>query len=77
MHECNYNPITQYISARRAPWHTGKQKRKAINHLLRHPAKNGMKVPIGWPNVTRVFSKDYEKLKLAEVLAFLGGTIYI
>jgi hypothetical protein len=36
------------------------------------PHQNGMKVPIGWPNLTRVFSKRYVHLRLSEVLAFCG-----
>jgi hypothetical protein len=31
-----------------------------------------MRLPVGWPDLIRVFSKDYEKLKLAELLAFCG-----
>jgi hypothetical protein len=32
-----------------------------------------MKVPRDWPNLTRVFSKDYVHMKLSELLAFCGG----
>ena len=40
--------------------------------MLRDSDKRDMKVPIGWPDLTRLFSKDYEHLKLSEILAFLG-----
>jgi len=40
--------------------------------MLHRRAEYEMLLPTGWPGLIRVFSKDFEKLKLAELLAFCG-----
>jgi hypothetical protein len=55
-----------------APWIASGKRRKLLNAQLLHPAHHGMKVPKDWPNLTRVFSKNYVHLRLSEVLAFCG-----
>ena len=72
---CTYKSFMPYFCVlcyRRPPWTASSKVKKLLNKLLKHPHLNDMKCPIGWPDLTRVFSKDYEHLKISEVLAFLG-----
>jgi len=50
-----------------APWHVSKKYKNILGQLLLT-----LKVPEDWPMLLNYFCDDYEKIKLAQGLAFLG-----
>ena len=50
-----------------APWHCSAKLLKQINDYIAT-----LKIPSGWPQLSKYFSEEYERIKLAEALAFAG-----
>jgi hypothetical protein len=59
-----------------ASWHISNKIKTVLTRLIE---ANVLKVPEGWPATTSYFSEDYEKIKLAESMAFCGdrGVYYL
>ena len=50
-----------------APWHVSTQYKTILTELLAT-----LKIPNSWPNLMSYFTDEYEKIKIAECLAFCG-----
>ena len=52
-----------------ASWHLSKKCKAVMTALI---ASQRLKVPNSWPPTSAYFSEDYEKIKIAESMAFCG-----
>lgn len=52
-----------------APWIVSDRTRTILSELI---DSNKLKVPSDWPKILNYFNDDYEKIKLAESMAFCG-----
>jgi len=55
------------ITLSKVPWHVSDKYKRILTLFLAT-----VKIPNGWPMLLNYFSDEYEKIKIAESLAFLG-----
>ena len=55
------------ITLSKVPWHVSDKYKRILTLFL-----TTVKIPNGWPMLLNYFSDEYEKIKIAESLAFLG-----
>jgi hypothetical protein len=56
-------------ASNQAPWIVGARRRTILSQLMK---SNKLQIPFGWPKLLDYFSEDYQKLKIAESMAFCG-----